>query len=85
MFTTDNKDSFKITGEVFKAIAKIPHFRSITQADYFFDLPIEFNAQNNLNRCGYGNKYHGEELIYEGTLYGETTTYMFVGVQYRRW
>lgn len=38
-------------------------------------------AQNSSNRTGYGNIYYGDELVHEGTLYGETTSYVFAGVQ----
>lgn len=38
-------------------------------------------AQNSSNRAGYGNIYYGDELVHEGTLYGETTSYVFAGVQ----
>lgn len=46
----------------------------------FFDTPISFSAQNSANRTGYGNEYCGNILIYEGTKYGETTLYSFVGM-----
>lgn len=46
----------------------------------FFDIPIGFNAQNSTNRTGYGNEYCGDILIHEGTKYGETTLYAFVGM-----
>jgi hypothetical protein len=39
------------------------------------------SAQNSANRTGYGNIYYGDELVHEGTLYGETTSYAFAGVQ----
>ena len=38
-------------------------------------------AQNSSNRAGYGNIYYGDELVHEGTLYGETTSYVLAGVQ----
>ena len=38
-------------------------------------------AQNSSNRTGYGNIYYGDELVHEGTLYGETTSYVLAGVQ----
>ena len=45
-----------------------------------FEKPFHFRAQNSMNRTGYGNIYEGEDLIYEGTLYGETTDYAVVGI-----
>ncbi len=51
--------------------------------EVIFEVPFLLRAQNSSNRTGYGNEYCGEELIYEGTLYGETTSYVFVGVKLR--
>lgn len=45
-----------------------------------FDTQIGFNAQNSTNRMGYGNEYCGSILVHEGTKYGETTLYAFVGM-----
>lgn len=47
----------------------------------FFDTPITFSAQNSSNRTGYGNEYYGDMLVHEGTKYGETTLYTFVGMR----
>ena len=44
-----------------------------------FDPAVVLNAQNSKNRSGYGNEYYRDELIYEGTLYGETTEYVITG------
>lgn len=41
-----------------------------------FEPAIVLNAQNSKNLTGYGSEYYYGELIYEGTLYGETTTYV---------
>ena len=49
--------------------------------EIMFSSPYLLRAQNSSNRTGYGNIYNGESLIYEGTLYGETTSYAFVGVK----
>ena len=47
----------------------------------FFEVPYLLRAQNSSNRTGYGNVYNGEDLIFEGTLYGETTSYAFIGAK----
>ena len=44
-----------------------------------FDHPISINAQSSKNRTGYGNEYFYDQLIYEGTLYGETSEFPIVG------
>ena len=46
-----------------------------------FEVPFLLRAQNSSNRTGYGNIYNGEDLVHEGTLYGETTNYAFVGAK----
>ncbi|WP_022755885.1 hypothetical protein [Butyrivibrio fibrisolvens] len=51
---------------------------------YYFDKPFRLRAQNSGNRTGYGSiwewSYGGGEMVHEGTLYGETTDYVFAGV-----
>lgn len=46
-----------------------------------FDIPYRLRAQNSGNRTGYGSEYNGYDLVHQGTLYGETTEYAFVGVE----
>jgi len=84
VFTLEQKDSYRIVEEVFEGIRQLWN-HSESELLFQFSVPIQFNAQNSRNRSGYGNRYRGEELIYEGTLYGETTDYMFVSAKYRRW
>ncbi len=45
-----------------------------------FSSPYLLRAQNSSNRTGYGSEYNGYDLVYQGTLYGETTKYAFVGI-----
>ena len=47
---------------------------------YLFSVPYRLKAQNSINRSGYGNIYKGDVLVYEGTKYGETSSYLIVGV-----
>lgn len=51
-----------------------------TGRPYFFSEPYHLRAQNSRNRSGYGNIYYGDVLIHEGTKYGETSSYLIVGV-----
>ena len=44
-----------------------------------FKYPISINAQSSKNRTGYGNEYYYDQLIYEGTKYGETSSFPIVG------
>ena len=47
----------------------------------YLEEPIMLRAQTSGNRTGYGSIYNGEKLIHEGTLYGETTSYIIKGVR----
>ena len=50
---------------------------------FCFDKPYHLRAQNSLNRTGYGWEWDWSGGIgdyIEGTQYGETTDYGFVGV-----
>ncbi|MBR3420260.1 MAG: hypothetical protein IKG82_16410 [Oscillospiraceae bacterium] len=38
-------------------------------------------AQIYKNQTGYGSEYCGEELVHQGTLYGETTGFFIIGVR----
>lgn len=51
-----------------------------TNKPYMFSKLYELKAQNSKNRSGYGNIYNGEYLVHEGTKYGETTSYIIVGI-----
>lgn len=85
VFSEATPDSYRIIQAVFSCISLIPNFADIPNVSVQFDKPVKFNAQNSSNRCGYGNRYWRDELVHEGTLYGETTDYMFVGAQFHRW
>lgn len=74
-----------LLSEIYKCAEKIQNSDNKEPITCYFDTPIQFNAQNSSNRTGYGNYYVGEDLVYEGTLYGETTRYAFVGVILKRW
>lgn len=63
--------------EVAKAKEKTVLTKNI---EIVFEIPFLLRAQNSSNRTGYGNEYNGYGLVHEGTLYGETTKYAFVGV-----
>lgn len=86
VFTVQNRKDFKILKALFDEVKN----NNLSESDkdmvrYDFSVPVKFNAQNSSNRSGYGNRYCGEELVYEGTQYGETTDYMFTGALIQRW
>lgn len=45
-----------------------------------FDLPIRLRGQTYANQTGFGSEYNGDELVYQGTLYGETTDFYIIGL-----
>ena len=46
-----------------------------------FGLPCCLHGQTYANQTGYGNIYNGEDLVEEGTLYGETTEFLILGIR----
>lgn len=50
---------------------------------FYFEKPFKLKAQNSTNRQGYGTVWDWSggvgTVLYEGTKYGETTDYAFVG------
>ena len=74
---------------LFEEINSIPkqEFETITKTTgnferkyYPLSKPISLGAQINKNLEGFGNEYCGNQLVYEGTKYGETTEFLIVGV-----
>ena len=63
-------EKYKASGEMFK-----------------FEKPYLFRAQNSGNRTGYGWEWDWTDrydpIVYEGTLYGETTNYIISGVYFK--
>lgn len=50
---------------------------------FYFDKPFLLRAQNSRNRTGYGWTWDwsgGIGTSYEGTFYGETSSYIFAGI-----
>lgn len=84
VFTLDRENSYPIVQELFRGIRQNWQCES-DDIEVTFPVPVQFSAQNSGNRSGYGNRFRGEVPVYEGTLYGETTDYQFVGARYRRW
>lgn len=84
-FFNEKDQSYNIVNVLLQEVAKLPKGEGEKEIDIFFKTPVEFHAQNSSNRCGYGTYYRGPHLIHEGTKYGETTRYMFVGARFHRW
>lgn len=51
-------------------------------AEILFTKPYLIRGQKSSNRTGYGSEYNGHTLVKQGTLYGETTNYAIVGVNF---
>jgi len=53
-----------------------------------FEVPVMLGGQTFANQTGYGSAYEGSYLLHQGTLYGETTSFLIIGAivsSYRRW
>lgn len=85
---TDFKQGYHNTKLYDYIVAQINKYAEVNRLvpgiDILFDTPYALRAQNKSNRTGYGSIYHGEDLVHEGTKYGETTAYAFVGVNILR-
>lgn len=46
---------------------------------YAFQMPCVLGGQTFANQTGYGSEYNGDECVYQGTLYGETTKFLIIG------
>lgn len=83
-FTIEQRDEFEVLDEVFKGIKRV-NLSEQSYYDYFFQRPVLFNAQNSSNRFYFGSTWCGGECVEEGTLYGETTEYVFIGARFENW
>lgn len=45
-----------------------------------FQIPCLLGGQTFRDQTGFGSEYWGEELVYQGREYGETTKFMIIGV-----
>lgn len=55
---------------------------SITESDetFIFKVPFRIGGQTYDDQTGYGSYYEGDDCIYEGTYYGQTTSFYVVGI-----
>lgn len=83
LFFETERHNNVIINEVFNGINKT-NIEETDEFYHYFECPILFKAQNSLNKSGYGNRFYNGEMVYEGTLYGETSEYMFIGVHYQK-
>jgi hypothetical protein len=83
VFSLSDRGSNILSKSCVEGVQKTFH-PDVQEMRYEFPTPIRFNAQNSGNRSGYGSRYRWGEPVYEGTLYGETTDYMFTEARFRR-
>lgn len=50
-----------------------------------FQEPCCLGGQTYSDQTGYGSEYCGEDLIYQGTQYGQTTAFLIIGVLIKKW
>ncbi len=72
-----NERMFPLWDELFKINEKRRSVGEIVP----LETPCMLNAQTKSNQSGYGSIYYGEQLLREGTLYGETTPFAIIAVR----
>lgn len=65
---------------IFQEIINLKESRIKTGAQLAFEYPCLLGGQTFDNQTGFGSEFYGNELISEGTLYGETTDFIIIGV-----
>lgn len=65
----------------FEVIKLINTLESVKDGDALaFKVPFEIGGQTYKDQTGYGSYYEGDDCIYEGTYYGQTTSFYVVGI-----
>ena len=78
-YTNHNRESdrfFTLANELERASTKMTDNNSRIP----FDNPIRLGGQTYANQSGYGSYYEGEFQVTQGTLYGETTGFIIIGI-----
>lgn len=73
-----NDRMYSLYNELFKIIKNFENSENIPKI-ISFKTPCRIGGQTFKNRSGYGSEYCGEDLVYQGTLYGETTSFLIIG------
>ncbi len=68
------KELYKVITKPINAGDKIP-----------FEYPVRLGGQTYNNQTGYGRTYYGYDEYEEGTLYGETTGFVVIGIIGKDW
>lgn len=65
----------------FEVIKLINNTGNIKNGDVLaFKVPFEIGGQTYSDQTGYGSYYEGDDCIYKGTYYGQTTSFYIVGI-----
>ena len=79
--TEFKKDKGVVLQYATKALSNYLKRHSIKEKyELHFNAPYYLRAQSSSNRTGYGWEWEWDNLIYEGTEYGECNNYGFVGI-----
>ena len=69
----DRKTS--LINEILSAVSK----PSTEEGIYAFETPVRLGGQIYADQTGFGSEYYGKDLIVQGKLYGETTSFYIIG------
>ena len=69
-----------IRSELFNEILQIDPKKIYEGMKIPFHIPCHLGGQTYANQTGYGSEYEGDYLVYEGTLYGEVTDFLIIGI-----
>lgn len=77
----ENDRFYALLNLINNTVKKVDKINLPIEENIILESTFQFRAQNSYNRTGYGSEYSGGDLVYEGTLYGETTTYIISGIR----
>lgn len=67
-----------LTSKILNILSNEPTFKD--NKTFTFKVPSRIGGQTYDDQTGYGSYYEGDDCIYEGTYYGQTTSFYVVGI-----
>lgn len=68
------------TYPLFRELVSVDQKAPKTGARVAFKVPCLLGGQTYKDQVGFGSEYCGEELVYQGKNYGETTKFLIIGI-----
>lgn len=75
-YCSESRRVYPLIKEIVTAATKLSETNKIVP----FEHIIRLGGQTYANQTGFGSEYNGEELVHQGTLYGETTGFYIIGI-----